>query len=219
METMTHGAQPSVCSTRAELRFPRIAEQVMGMALSSRPRRRYTLQEFERLRDAASSGPRYEFLDGEILVTPSPNAVHQRIIVLLTVQLEPFVRANGIGQLLVAPFDVRFGVSRVLQPDLLVRSRSDVESGRRDAARQLRLAVEVVSPTSARYDRVDKRPTYQAEQVDELWLVDPESELVERWTPDDQRPEVVAETLVWRPTGTDQSLSMDLVALFAEAKR
>jgi Uma2 family endonuclease len=216
---MTHGAQPSVCSTRAELRFPRIAEQVMGMPLSSRPRRRYTLQEFERLRDAASSGPRYEFLDGEILVTPSPNAVHQRIIVLLTVQLEPFVRANGIGQLLVAPFDVRFGVSRVLQPDLLVRSRSDVESGRRDAARQLRLAVEVVSPTSARYDRVDKRPTYQAEQVDELWLVDPESELVERWTPDDQRPEVVAEMLVWRPGGTDESLSMDLVALFAEAKR
>jgi Uma2 family endonuclease len=216
---MTHGAPPSVCSTRAELRFPRIAEQVMGMPLSSRPRRRYTLQEFERLRDAASPGPRYEFLDGEILLTPAPNAVHQRIIVLLTVQLEPFVRANGIGQLLVAPFDVRFGASRVLQPDLLVRSRSDVESGRRDAARELRLAVEVVSPTSARYDRVDKRPTYQAEQVDELWLVDPESELVERWTPDDQRPEVVAEMLVWRPGGTDESLSMDLVALFAEAKR
>jgi len=203
----------------AELRFQTTAEQLMGMPLSSRPRGRYTLQEFERLRDAAPPGPRYEFVDGEILVTPSPNLVHQRIIVLLTVILEPFVRATGIGQLVVSPFDVRLGTSHVLQPDVLVRSPGDVQSGRIDAARELRLAVEVVSPGSARYDRVDKRPRYQEERVEELWLIDPESELVERWTPDDQRPEVVADTLVWRPIGTSESLSIDLVALFAEAKR
>ena len=191
----------------------------MGMPLSSRPRGRYTLQEFERLRDAAAPGPRYEFVDGDILVTPSPNLVHQRIIVHLIVLLEPFVRANGIGELVVSPFDVRFGTSRVLQPDLLVRSPSDVASGRRDAARELRLAVEVVSPSSARYDRVDKRPRYQEERVDEFWLIDPESELAERWTPDDERPEVLAETLVWRPVESSDSLSIDLVALFAEAKR
>jgi Uma2 family endonuclease len=204
---------------RAELHFRTTAEQLMGMPLSSGPRRRYTLQEFERLRDAAPAGPRYEFLDGDIFVTPSPNLVHQRIIVRLTLVLAPFAHDNGIGELLVSPFDVRFGTSRVLQPDLLVRSPSDVESGRRDAARELRLAVEVVSPSSARYDRVDKRPRYQEERVDELWMVDPESELVERWAPDDVRPEVVAGMLVWRPAGTDESLSIDLVALFAEAKR
>lgn len=191
----------------------------MRMPLSSRPRRRYTLQEFERLRDAAPPGPRYEFADGEILVTPSPNLVHQRIIVLLAVLLEPFVRMTDVGQLVVAPFDVRFGTSRVFQPDLLVRSPGDVQSGRIDAARELRLAIEVVSPSSARYDRVDKRPRYQEARVDEFWLIDPESELVERWTPDDQRPEVVADTLVWRPIGTSESLSIDVVALFTEAKR
>jgi Uma2 family endonuclease len=189
------------------------------MPQSSRPGRRYTLQEFERLRDAAPPGPRYELVDGEILVTPSPNLVHQRIIVLLTVILEPFVQANAIGQLVVSPFDVRFRTSRVFQPDLLVRTPADMESGRRDAARELRLAVEVVSPSSARYDRVDKRPRYQEEPVEELWLIDPESELVERWKPDDERPEVLAETLVWQPAGADASLSIDLLALFAEAKR
>lgn len=191
----------------------------MGMPLSSRPKRRYTLQEFERLRDTAPPGPRYEFLDGEILVTPSPNLVHQRIIVLLAVLLEPFVQMTGVGQLVVAPFDVRFGTTRVLQPDVLVRSPGDAQSGRIDAARELRLAIEVVSPSSARYDRVDKRPRYQEERVDEFWLIDPESELVERWTPDDQRPEVVADTLVWRPIGTSESLSIDLVSLFTGAKR
>ena len=191
----------------------------MGMPVSSRPRRRHTLEEFERLRDAAPAGPRYEFVDGEILVTPSPNLRHQRIIVRLTVLLEPFVRENRIGELIVSPFDVRFGTGRVFQPDLLVRTLSDVESRRQDAARELRLAVEVLSPSSARYDRVDKRPRYQEERVEELWLIDPESELVERWRPDDERPEVLAQTLVWQPAGSEASVSIDLVTLFAEAKQ
>jgi len=191
----------------------------MGMPVSSRPRRRHTLEEFERLRDAAPAGPRYEFVDGEILVTPSPNLRHQRIIVRLTVLLEPFVRENRIGELIVSPFDVRFGTERVFQPDLLVRTLSDVESRRQDAARELRLAVEVLSPSSARYDRVDKRPRYQEERVEELWLIDPESELVERWRPDDERPEVLAQTLVWQPAGSEASVSIDLVTLFAEANQ
>ena len=191
----------------------------MAMPSSARSGRRYTLQEFERIREAALPGPRYEYLDGEILVTPSPSAVHQRIVVLLAVLLDPFVRANEIGQLLVAPFDVRFGADRVVQPDVLVRPASEVQSGRQDSARELRLAVEIVSPGSARYDRVDKRPRYQEERVEELWLIDPESELVERWRPDDERPEILAEKLAWQPAGCDASLSIDLVALFAEAKR
>jgi Uma2 family endonuclease len=77
----------------------------------------------------------------------------------------------------------------------------------------------VVSPSSARYDRVDKRSRYQEERVEELWLFDPESELVERWRPDDERPEISAEKLVWQPAGCDASLSIDLIVLFAEAKR
>ena len=203
----------------AELRHHQSAEQLMGMPASSASERRYTLEEFERLRDAAPPGPRYEFLDGEILVSPSPNRVHQRIVVRLTVLLEPFVRANGIGELVVSPFDVRFGDRRVFQPDLLVASPEDVRAGRKDAARELVLAVEIVAPGSARHDRVRKRPVYQEERVDELWLIDPESELVERWTPETDRPEVLTEMLIWAPAGTIDTLSIDLVALFAEAKR
>jgi Uma2 family endonuclease len=195
------------------------AEQLVAMPASSTSERRYTLEEFERLRDAAPPGPRYEFLDGEILVSPSPNLVHQRIVLRLTILLEPFVRANGLGELVISPFDVRFGDRRVFQPDLLVASPEDVRAGRKDAARELVLAVEIVSPGSARHDRVRKRPVYQEERVDELWLVDPESELVERCTPAADRPEVLTEILVWAPAGTSETLPIDLVALFVEAKR
>lgn len=181
--------------------------------------RHYTLEEFERLRNAAPPGQRYEFLDGEILVSPSPNLVHQRIVLRLAMLLEPFVRTNGLGELVVSPFDVRFGTQRVFQPDLLVMTPEDVASGRRDAARALGLAVEVVSPGSARHDRLRKRPTYQEEQVIELWLIDPESELVERWMPRDERPEILTTVLTWAPADTNATLQIDLVTLFAEATR
>lgn len=190
----------------------------MGMPLSSRPRR-YTLQDFERLRGAARPGPRYEFIDGEIIVTPSPNLVHQRIVLHLATLIGPFVRTHGVGELVISPFDVRLGAETVFQPDLLVMTTADVQSGRRDAARELLLAVEVVSQGSARHDRVRKRPWYQKKRVDELWLVDSESELLERWKPDDARPEILTDEVAWRPTGTVDSLSIDLLELFTDAKR
>ncbi len=191
----------------------------MGMPVSSRPQRRYTLQEFERLRDAAQPGPRYEFLEGEVLVTPSPNLVHQRIVLRLAMLIGPFVEANGLGEVVISPFDVRFADETVFQPDLLVMTAADVHSGRRDAARELSLAAEVMSFGSARHDRVRKRPTYQQHRVDELWLVDPESELVERWRPDDERPQLLTDPLAWSPAGTSESLAIGLVELFTEAKR
>ena len=53
----------------------------------------------------------------------------------------------------------------------------------------------------------------------ELWLVDVESELVERWTPGDDRPEIVTTTLAWRPEGAVEALTIDLPALFEDARR
>lgn len=191
----------------------------MGMPASSQPPRGYTLHEFERIRGVAQAGPRYEFLGGDILVTPSPDLVHQRIVLHLATVIGPFVRTNRLGELVISPFDVRFSNDVVFQPDLLVMTPADVQSGRLDAARELLLAVEVVSPGSGRLDRVRKRPTYQKERVDELWLIDPESELAERWKPDDERPEILTDTLVWSPRCGSASQSIELAELFADAKR
>lgn len=191
----------------------------MGMPTSSASQRRYSLAEFEHLRDAAPPGPRYEFLDGEVLVTPSPNLAHQRIVLSLGLRLAPFVRTHDLGELVLSPFDVRFGERLVFQPDVLVMTPDDVRQRRMDAARELLLAVEVLSPNSMRHDRLRKRPRYQEQGVAELWLVDPESELVERWTPGDERPEILTETLIWQPAGVANALQIDIPALFEDARR
>ncbi|MBL0170033.1 MAG: Uma2 family endonuclease [Gemmatimonadaceae bacterium] len=80
------------------------------------------------------------------------------------------------------------------------------------------LAVEVLSPSTARQDRIVKRPRYQRTGV-EYWMVDLDARVVERWTPDAERPEICLIAITWQPAGAVAPLAIDLVALFAEIVR
>ena len=103
----------------------------------------------------------------------------------------------------------------VLQPDLFVVPAGELRK-RADVIRRLLLAIEIVSPSSARHDRVRKRPHYQRHRVPEYWIVDDTSQTIERWTPDDARPELLAEQLIWQPAGASEPCVLDLVRFFAD---
>jgi len=53
--------------------------------------------------------------------------------------------------------------------------------------------------------------------VAEYWIVDPDARVVERWRPDDPRPEILDQTIVWCPPGASPELVIDLPAYFARA--
>lgn len=190
------------------------AEQIMGMPARA-PDRRWTEEEFYAARDAAPFGERWELVDGEVLVTPSPNWVHQRIVLRLTILLDAYVRAQGIGEVFGSPLDVKLEPGLVLQPDVLVVPNGELRR-RSDIVRRLLLAAEIVSPSSARYDRVTKRPHYQRNRVSGYWIVDDLSQTIERWTPDDERPELLAEQLAWHPAGAVEPFVLDLVQFFKD---
>lgn len=102
-----------------------------------------------------------------------------------------------------------------MQPDLFVvpseagrRPRADVPTTR------LLLAVEILSPGSARFDRVVKRHAFQAAGVPEYWIVDVDARTIERWRPDDVRPEVNDAAMSWDPPHARESLSLDLKLFF-----
>ena len=81
--------------------------------------------------------------------------------------------------------------------------------------RTLLLAVEVVSPSSARGDRFKKRRLYQRRGVETYWVVDPDAQLVEVWHPTDERPEIVSEVGRWQTKPDAPELRIDLAPLFA----
>jgi Uma2 family endonuclease len=192
------------------------AEQIMYMAAQQSAARRWTEAEFETARDAAPAGERWELIDGEVLVTPSPHWRHQAIVGPLLIRLHEYVRAQGVGTVFVAPLDVKLEPGMVTQPDLLV-----VPSGHLDDkiyfVSRLLLAVEVLSPSSARFDRVIKRPRYQSNRVPEYWVVDRESRTFERWQPDDERPAILSDILVWQPEGAKTPFELDIPSFFDEA--
>jgi Uma2 family endonuclease len=167
------------------------------------------------LQDLPDDGNRYEVIDGELLVTPSPSWPHQTAVVKLYSLLDGYVTAHELGYVFVAPADVVFSPRRGVQPDLFV---VPPVGGRRptsfEQVKRLMLAVEILSPSTARADRVKKRFLYRDEAVPEYWIVDLDARTIERSTPTEQRPEVLSERLTWMPDSAAAPLEIDLVAYF-----
>ena len=191
----------------------RRAEHIMAMPAAQR---RWSAREVRQLiAESPLATPRYELVDGELLVTPSPNEPHQRAVGLLLLALHKWLEHNPIGQAYTSPFDVELEPDTIVQPDVFVLSMREVECVRREMpARELLVAAEVLSPTSSRGDRVTKRTLY-GRRVPEYWIVDLDARIVERWRVHAEQPEVVISTLEWRPTGTAELFFLDLPAYFA----
>ena len=168
----------------------------------------------ERIRALPDDGLRHEVVDGEHLVTPAPRLVHQRAVRLLQRRLSDYAVAQGLGECFASPADVEFDPHTMVQPDVFVTANRRAKTWLEILP--LRLAVEILSPSSARADRIVKRRRLQRAGVPEYWIVDLDARLVERWRPGDKRPEVLEERLPWQPEGTAEPLVVDLEAFFRE---
>lgn len=202
----------------APLPSTRRAEQTMGMPAAVP--RRWTYDEVSALIDEQEDRSiRYEFAEGELLVTPAPSGYHQRIILGLFRVIDAFVRNGGLGEVRLGPSAVHLVARTIFQPDLYVVPSVDGKRPRADlAVTSAILVVEVLSPGSQRHDRVTKRRYYQRARVGEYWIVDQEAQLVERWRPDDERPEVFDASLVWCPPGATSALTIDFPVLFRSVR-
>lgn len=131
-----------------------------------------------------NDGKRYEILDGELFVTPAPSTRHQRVLGTLHLLLGTHARRSGVGEVLLAPCDVLLGEHDIVQPDLLFVASE--HAGRIEAANVKGapdLLIEVLSPTTRRFDERTKRDRYRATGVAEYWLVDVDLETIKvyRW--------------------------------------
>lgn len=179
----------------------------MGMPDTAR---RYTVDEVLAFPD---DGNRYELVDGELLVTPAPSLPHQIVLGELQFHLASHLRSHPDLMVLASPADIRWDREQLVQPDLFVIPAAEASSSW-TTVRTLLLAVEVLSPSSARGDRGLKRMLYQRQRVGTYWIVDPDARLVEVWHPGDDRPEVVMDTLCWRAAPDASELVIHLPELF-----
>ena len=171
----------------------------------------------ERVKALPADGNRYECVDGELLVTPAPRPRHQVALLALLRHLDAYLSEHRFGDALLSPADIELDDETLVQPDLFVLPQGESRRLKtwKDVSRLL-LAVEVLSPSTARADRIIKRRRYQRAGVPEYWVVDLDARLIERWRPGDERPELLSDTLFWQPDPAQPALNLDLAALFAD---
>ena len=123
---------------------------------------------------------RYEIIDGELFMVPSPNEVHQRILLTLTTILLNYVKKNKLGYVYCAPFDVLFSEEDIVQPDIIFVSNENRKIITKDNIKGTPdLLIEILSPSTCKRDLGIKKKLYVKNGVREYWIVDPEQEIIE----------------------------------------
>ena len=125
---------------------------------------------------------RYELIDGEFFMTPSPNPRHQEISMNLSRIFSSFLYLTpGRGKVFSAPIDVVFSQKppQVVVPDLVFvsKERSSIVTGK-NIQGVPDLVVEILSGGTVIRDRRQKLSLYERFGVPEYWIVDPKTETV-----------------------------------------
>ena len=139
---------------------------------------RLTYEEYLKLPEMRA---RYDIVDGELIMSPSPTTEHQKVLRQLFRMLDRFVTEHQLGEVLFAPLDVLVQRTplRTRQPDLLFVSTervailAEIVDGAPD------LVVEILSPSNTRADVEAKLADYSRIGVPECWLVSQEARTVE----------------------------------------
>lgn len=117
-----------------------------------------------------------QLIENNIVMSPSPSYVHQRVLNELNFALQSLAKKLNLGQILVAPMDVYLDDENAYQPDILFISNENKHIIEEDGIHGAPdLIIEILSPATAQYDLHEKKAVYERSGVREYWTVDPES--------------------------------------------
>jgi Uma2 family endonuclease len=124
-----------------------------------------------------------ELIDGELVEVEVPTFGHEEIVMALGSLLRVWTKAGHGGRVVGSGYKVRVSERRGVMPDVqFFRAGNDAPLDQEQGLVRGRpdLVVEVVSPSSRRYDRVTKLRWYAQLAVPEYWVVDPQARTLER---------------------------------------
>lgn len=180
-----------------------------------RPDIKYTYAEYATLPE----GSRYQLIEGDLILSPSPTRRHQTIVRRIFLVLNTFVAAQRLGEVYFSPLDVILDDQNVSQPDIFYVSNARASILCPEGARGgPDLCVEVLSPGTKELDRGRKRVLYARHGVIDYWVVDPVANTIElyRLQQDAKNPLrtfAVADTLA---TDLLPGFTMNLAEVFAD---
>jgi len=128
-----------------------------------------------------NDGKKYEIIEGELTMSPSPTTDHQEISIRLTNAIFSYVDKHKLGKVYPAPIDVVLSITDIVQPDIVFISseRTDIITKKNIIAAP-DLVIEILSESTETLDRVTKKNLYERYGVREYWIVDPSAKIIEQ---------------------------------------
>ncbi len=144
-----------------------------------------TYREF--LEITETSDARYELIDGEVYMLPSPSFFHQKILLNLISLFLDYFKSDKTCTPLFAPLDielVRESVRKqrevteddisIVQPDIMILCNAENMLDEKEKFKGTPvLVVEVLSPSTRGRDLFIKGGLYEESGIEEYWVVDP----------------------------------------------
>lgn len=162
-----------------------------------------------------------EIIGGELYTQPRPGGPHAAVASILGMVLgNPFHRGSGGpgGWVILDEPELHLG-GDVLVPDLAGWRRTRMTEVPDTAAFELApdWIAEILSPSTAALDRVEKLPIYARENVLHVWLIDPRLQTLEAFALDSGRYQLIG---AWRGTQSArvppfEALELELDAIWA----
>jgi Uma2 family endonuclease len=157
-----------------------------------------------------------QLINGELIMSPSPTTLHQRVSRKLFKVLDEY--GNGFGEVFYAPIDLYVDNKNVFQPDLIYISKNNKHIvTHRGIEGVPDLVVEITSPSNTFYDRNAKKKKYLEFGVKEYWIVDPINQTLEIYLNNQPDPEASQLNLIGEGKVTSTvlpSLQFDLKSIF-----
>jgi Uma2 family endonuclease len=129
--------------------------------------------------ESLPEGTLCQLINDKLIMSPAPIDLHQIIAGEIFIEVSLYLRANRIGEVRIAPYDVHFSKENILQPDILfIKKENLTKIKSRGLFGAPDLVIEILSPATSHLDFGEKKLLYEKYGVPEYFIVEPNSKSV-----------------------------------------
>jgi Uma2 family endonuclease len=133
-------------------------------------KKKYTVEDYMMLEEGAP----FQLINNELIMSPAPTPFHQAIVARISQIILNFLEDKQMGGYTAGAPDVVFDNDNVFQPDFLYVRYDRVNELVKDRIEgPPDMAIEILSPSNAYYDLIQKKEVYEKYGVKEYIIFDP----------------------------------------------
>lgn len=130
--------------------------------------------------ESLPEGTRAQIIENQLIMSAAPLDRHQETFIDIIHPLLNYVKKISLGTIRTGPYGVFLDEENVFEPDIVFISNESLHKIKKNGLHGAPdLVIEILSPSTTRYDKNQKKNVYERHGVREYWIVDPETKEVQ----------------------------------------